>query len=95
MIALGWTAEQERRRQPAGKKGPHRARPPRAVSRPSGLPQGGRWSPGEFLALSTLMGDRGDDTRFPGQTPSTGTAGPIRSQPYVRLQQPDLRRPAD
>ena len=26
---------------------------------PPRLPPGGRWSPGEFLALSTLMSDRG------------------------------------
>ena len=67
VLALRWTAEQERK----------------VVSRLSGkglivrirrglylvplrLPPGGRWSPGEFLALTTLMADRGGQYQISG-----------------------------
>ncbi len=33
---------------------------------PSRLPPGGRWSPGEFLAVSTLIGDRGGRYQISG-----------------------------
>jgi predicted transcriptional regulator of viral defense system len=35
---------------------------------PRRLPPGGRWSPGEFLALSTLMADRGGTYQVSGPT---------------------------
>lgn len=58
-IALGWTAEQERRvfSRLAGKGIIARVRPGLYLV-PRRLPPGGRWSPGEFLALSTLINDR-------------------------------------
>jgi predicted transcriptional regulator of viral defense system len=57
--ALGWTAEQERNvlSRLARKGFISRIRPGLYLVPPR-LPPGGRWSPGEFLALSTLMGDR-------------------------------------
>ena len=42
---------------------------PRLYLVPPRLPAGGRWSPGEFLALSTLMSDRGGRYQISG--PST------------------------
>jgi predicted transcriptional regulator of viral defense system len=67
---LRWSAEQERKvlSRLAGKGLIARVRrglylvPPR-------LPPGGRWSPGEFLALTTLIGDRGGRYQISG--PST------------------------
>src|SRR5262245_56951496 len=58
--ALGWTAAQERRvvSRMARKGMIARVRPGLYLVPPR-LPPGGRWSPGEFLALSTLMDDRG------------------------------------
>ncbi len=58
--ALGWTAAQERRvvSRMARKGLIARVRPGLYLVPPR-LPPGGRWSPGEFLALSTLMNDRG------------------------------------
>ena len=58
-VAFGWTAEQERRvlSRLAGKGLIARVRPGLYLVPPR-LPPGGRWSPGEFLALSTLISDR-------------------------------------
>src|SRR5271157_947658 len=58
--AFGWTAPQERRvlSRLAGKGLIARVRPGLYLT-PSRLPPGGRWSPGEFLALSSLIEDRG------------------------------------
>jgi predicted transcriptional regulator of viral defense system len=65
--ALGWTAEQER-------KVLSRLARKRIIVRvrrglylvPRQLPQGGRWSPGEFLALTTLISDRGGNYQISG-----------------------------
>lgn len=59
ITALGWTAAQERRvvSRMARKGLIARVRPGLYLVPPR-LPPGGRWSPGEFLALSTLMDDR-------------------------------------
>ncbi len=67
VTALGWTAVQERKvlSRLAQKGLIARVRsglylvPPR-------LPPGGRWSPGEFLALSTLISDRGGRYQLSG-----------------------------
>ena len=58
--ALGWTPAQERRvvSRMARKGLIARVRPGLYLVPPR-LPPGGRWSPGEFLALATLMNDRG------------------------------------
>src|SRR5215471_14271241 len=57
--ALGWTTEQERRVvSRLARKGLIARVRPGLYLVPPRLPPGGRWSPGEFLALSTLMGDR-------------------------------------
>jgi len=65
--ALGWTAEQERRvmSRLAGKDIIARVRPGLYLVPPR-LPPGGRWSPGEFLALTTLMKDRGGRYQISG-----------------------------
>src|SRR5271170_1001294 len=65
--ALGWTAVQERRvlSRLAGKGLIVRVRPGLYLV-PDRLPPGGRWSPGEFLALSTLMSDRGGRYQISG-----------------------------
>src|SRR5207247_9173554 len=57
--ALGWTADQERKvlSRLARKGLIVRVRRGLYLVPPT-LPPGGRWSPGEFLALSTLMEDR-------------------------------------
>jgi len=58
--ALGWTVEQERKTLSRLAKKGLIARVRRGLYLvPSSLPQGGRWSPGEFVALSTLVSDRG------------------------------------
>lgn len=56
---LGWTADQERKvlSRLARKGLIARVRPGLYLVSPR-LPPGGRWSPGEFLALSTLIEDR-------------------------------------
>jgi predicted transcriptional regulator of viral defense system len=65
--ALGWTAVQERNvlSRLAGKGLIVRVRPGLYLV-PDRLPPGGRWSPGEFLALSTLMSDRGGRYQISG-----------------------------
>lgn len=57
---LGWSREQERSvlSRLARKGMIVRVRPGLYLA-PPGLPPGGAWSPGEFLALTTLMADRG------------------------------------
>ena len=45
---------------------------------PSRLPPGGKWSPSEFLALTTLIEDQGGDTRYAAPAPSLATAGTTR-----------------
>jgi predicted transcriptional regulator of viral defense system len=58
--ALGWTVEQERKTLSRLARKGLIARVRRGLYLvPSRLPRGGRWSPGEFLALSTLVSDRG------------------------------------
>jgi predicted transcriptional regulator of viral defense system len=58
--ALGWTVEQERKTLSRLARKGLIARVRRGLYLvPPGLPQGGRWSPGEFLTLSTLVRDRG------------------------------------
>jgi predicted transcriptional regulator of viral defense system len=68
--ALGWTAEQERKvlSRLARKGLIVRVRRGLYLA-PSRLPPGGRWSPGEFLALTTLISDRGGRYQISG--PST------------------------
>jgi predicted transcriptional regulator of viral defense system len=63
VTALGWNAVQERKvmSRLAQKDLIARVRPGLYLVPPR-LPPGGRWSPGEFLALSTLMSDR--DARY-------------------------------
>ncbi len=65
--ALGWTSMQERKllSRLAGKGVIARVRPGLYLV-PSRLPPGGRWSPGEFLALSILMKDRGGRYQISG-----------------------------
>lgn len=65
--AFDWTPEQERRvlSRLAGKGMIARVRPGLYLVPPR-LPPGGRWSPGESLALSTLIDDRGGDYQISG-----------------------------
>ncbi len=65
--ALGWTAEQERQvlSRLSRKDIIARVRPGLYLVPPR-LPPGGRWSPGEFLALTTLMNDRGGRYQISG-----------------------------
>jgi predicted transcriptional regulator of viral defense system len=57
--ALGWSAEQERKVLSRLARKGLIARVRRGLYLvPPQLPQGGRWSPSEFLALSTLIGDQ-------------------------------------
>jgi len=65
--AFGWTAPQERRvlSRLAGKGLIARVRPGLYLVPPR-LPPGGRWSPGEFLALSSLINDRGGRYQISG-----------------------------
>jgi predicted transcriptional regulator of viral defense system len=67
MNAFGWTAMQERRvlSRLARKGLIVRVRPGLYLAPPR-LPPGGRWSPGEFLALSALMSDRGSRYQISG-----------------------------
>jgi predicted transcriptional regulator of viral defense system len=67
MNAFGWTAMQERRvlSRLARKGLIVRVRPGLYLAPPR-LPPGGRWSPGEFLALSALMSDRGGHYQISG-----------------------------
>ena len=67
VTALGWTAIQERRvlSRLASKGLIVRVRPGLYLAPPR-LPPGGRWSPGEFLALSALMSDRGGRYQISG-----------------------------
>ncbi len=68
--ALGWTADQEQRVVSRLARKGLIARVRRGLYLvPPRLPPGGRWSPGEFLALSTLMSDRGGRYQISG--PST------------------------
>jgi predicted transcriptional regulator of viral defense system len=65
--AFGWTAMQERRvTSRLARKGLIVRVRPGLYLAPSRLPAGGRWSPGEFLALSTLMSDRGGRYQISG-----------------------------
>jgi predicted transcriptional regulator of viral defense system len=60
VAALGWTAAQERTvMSRLARKGLIARVRPGLYLVPLRLPPGGIWSPGEFLALSTLMNDRG------------------------------------
>ena len=65
--ALGWTDAQERRvlSRLAGKGLIARVRPGLYLVPPR-LPPGGRWSPGEYLALNTLIGDLGGRYQISG-----------------------------
>jgi predicted transcriptional regulator of viral defense system len=65
--ALGWTVEQEREvlSRLSRKDILVRVRPGLYLV-PRRLPPGGRWSPGEFLALTTLMQDRGGRYQISG-----------------------------
>jgi predicted transcriptional regulator of viral defense system len=68
--ALGWTAEQERSVLSRLTRKGLIARVRRGLYLvPPRLPPGGRWSPGEFLALSSLIGDRQGQYQISG--PST------------------------
>ena len=68
--ALGWTDVQERQvLSRLARKGIIVRVRPRLYLVPPRLPAGGRWSPGEFLALSALMKDRGGRYQISG--PST------------------------
>jgi predicted transcriptional regulator of viral defense system len=68
--ALRWSAEQERKTLSRLARKGLIARVRRGLYLvPPRLPPGGRWSPGEFLALTTLMGDR--DGRYQISGPST------------------------
>ena len=65
--ALGWTVDQERRvlSRLAGKGLIARVRPGLYLVPPR-LPPGGRWSPGEYLALDALMTDLGGRYQISG-----------------------------
>ena len=64
---LGWTAAQERSvvSRMARKGLVARVRPGLYLVPPR-LPPGGRWSPGQFLAIATLMNDRGGRYQIAG-----------------------------
>ncbi len=65
--AFGWTAVQERRvMSRLARKGLLVRVRPGLYLAPSRLPPGNRWSPGEFLALSVLMSDRGGRYQISG-----------------------------
>ena len=65
--ALGWTAAQERKVvSRLARKGLIARVRPGLYLVPRRLPPGGRWSPGEFLALTTLMNDRGGRYQISG-----------------------------
>src|SRR5262245_48383325 len=65
--ALGWTGEQERRVLSRLARKGLLARVRRGLYLiPPRLPSGGQWSPGEFLALSTLISDRGGRYQISG-----------------------------
>ena len=67
VTALGWTAVQERKvMSRLARKGLIARVRPGLYLVPPRLPPGGRWSPGEFLALSTLMSDRGGRYQISG-----------------------------
>src|SRR5947209_10812100 len=65
--AFGWTVEQERRvlSRLAGKDLIARVRPGLYLVPPR-LPPGGRWSPGEFLALTSLISDQDGSYQISG-----------------------------
>jgi predicted transcriptional regulator of viral defense system len=65
--AFGWTAMQERTVMSRLARKGHivRVRPGLYLAPPR-LPTGGRWSPGEFLALSALINDRGGRYQISG-----------------------------
>ena len=68
--ALGWGVEQERKvLSRLARKGLFVRVRRGLYLAPSTLPSGGRWSPGEFMALDTLMRDR--DGRYQISGPST------------------------
>jgi predicted transcriptional regulator of viral defense system len=65
--ALGWTPDQERRvLSRLARKGIIARVRPGLYLVPPRLPPGGRWSPGEFLALTTLMEDCGGRYQISG-----------------------------
>lgn len=65
--AFGWTTDQERRVLSRLARKGLIARVRRGLYLvPPHLPPGGRWSPGEFLALSSLVGDRGGRYQISG-----------------------------
>src|SRR5262245_48427065 len=67
VAALGWTVAQEQRVvSRLARKGLITRVRPGLYLVPPRLPPGGRWSPGEFLALSTLMSDRGGRYQISG-----------------------------
>jgi predicted transcriptional regulator of viral defense system len=67
VTALGWNAVQERKvMSRLERKGLITRVRPGLYLVPPRLPPGGRWSPGEFLALSTLMSDRGGRYQISG-----------------------------
>jgi predicted transcriptional regulator of viral defense system len=64
---LGWTADQERSVLSRLARKGLIARVRRGLYLvPPGLPPGGRWSPGEFVALSALIADRGGRYQISG-----------------------------
>ena len=67
IAVLGWTPAQERRVvSRLARKGLIARVRPGLYLVPPRLPPGGRWSPGQFLALSTLMSDRGGRYQISG-----------------------------
>src|ERR1700722_18408303 len=67
---FGWTAEQERKLLSRLARKGLIARVRRGLYLvPPRLPPGGKWRPGEFLALTTLIGDKGGSYQISG--PST------------------------
>src|SRR5260370_41796355 len=68
--ALGWSVEQERKVLSRLARKGLIARVRRGLYLvPPRLPEGGRWSPGEFLALTALIDDRGG--RYQISAPTT------------------------
>ncbi len=64
---FGWTAEQERKLLSRLARKGLIARIRRGLYLvPARLPLGGKWSPGEFLALTTLIGDQGGSYQISG-----------------------------
>ena len=80
---LGWTPDQRKVQSRLARKGLFVRLRRGLYLVPSRLPLGGRWSPGEFLALSALIAVGGKLPKSLAPTPFTATVGRSKYQDRI------------